>query len=454
MKFSPQLPYILTWADLYLTPIYLLLIFFIIRWWKKRYLNTSIKKYIFPALLCRLAGCIFLALVLNFYYGYGDTFSYFTGAHEIWTAFVKSPSIAWEIIINNPKNYSSEALEFAAHSGYPGLAASHHAMFKIAGVIGLLCFGNYMPIALIFSVLSFWGTWMIFLVFNEAFPHLRKYIAITTLFIPSIIVWTTGILKEPLCMFGLGLCFYTFNNILKGRGILKNTIFFLLGALILINIKDYILYIFLIAACFWSYKFFIGKINSFLIKIVIKGFIYLIFLIGIIYFFISENNQIQQTFTTYLIKAETLQSAMITINKDYNSGSGYTLPTTDLSSVGMLQSFLLSLNVSFFRPYLWEVNNPLMLLSFFESFAATVFIIFLLFKAGIIKIIKSFNHPLLIFCLIFSLIMAALVGFISFNFGSLIRYKTPFEPFFYTMLAIIVFNKMPFTKMKNGSNKF
>ena len=71
------------------------------------------KKYIYPALFCRLAGCIFLALVLNFYYGLGDTFSYFTGANEIWKAFVKSPAIAWEIISNHPKNYSPAGVDAA-----------------------------------------------------------------------------------------------------------------------------------------------------------------------------------------------------------------------------------------------------------------------------------------------------------------------------------------------------
>ena len=271
MKVSPQVSFILSLTDLYLTPVYLLLIFFIVRRWKKHhYSDSPLKKYIYPALICRIIGCIILTLILNFYYKLGDTFSYFTGAHEIWNAFVNNPATAWEIIVNHPANYSSSALEYALHSGYTGFAASHYAMFKIAGVIGLFCFGSYLPIAFIFSLLSFWGTWMIFLVFYEKFPHLKKYLAITTLFIPSIIVWTTGIHKEPLCMFGLGLCFYTFNNIIQRRNIFKNLILFLMGALILLVIKDYILYIFLVASCFWLYKSFINHLTSNIIKSMVK----------------------------------------------------------------------------------------------------------------------------------------------------------------------------------------
>ena len=446
MKFAGQLPYILTWNDLYLTPVYLLLLFLIVRKWRQRYAGSPLKKYVYPAFLCRMFGCVFLALILNFYYGYGDTFSYYTGAHETWIAFIKSPKIAGEIIFNNAANYSSEALEFASHSAYPGYAGSYYVMFKIAGVIGLFCFGSYLPIALVFSLFSFWGTWMIFLVFNERYPHLRKYIAITTLFIPSLIIWTTGILKEPVCMFGLGLCFYTLNNILNGRRITSNLFLLVLGSFILLSVKDYIFYVFIASAVVWVYKAFIGHMASRIGKLMIKGIIYMIFLAALIYFFIDDKNIIQEAFTAYFTKAQNLQTVMTAINTDFNSGSGYVLPTNDLSGFGLITAFLLSVNVSLFRPYIWECVNPLMLLNFLESSATMLLVVILLFKAGLIKVYKCLKDPVLLFSLLFSLMMAALVGFVSFNFGTLIRYKTPFEPFFYSMLVVMLLNKAGATK--------
>jgi hypothetical protein len=442
MKPYPQLTYILTWQDLYLGLLYFLLILFIASRWRKHYYHDSpLKKFIFPGLILRMTGTIIFSLILNFYYGYGDTFSYYTGAHEIWQAFEKSPRTALEIIMNHPRNYSAEALEFAQHSAYTGFATPHYIMMRIAGVTGLLCFGSYMPIALVFALFSFWGTWMIFLVFNEAFPNMRRYMAITCLFIPSIIVWTTGIMKEPVCMFALGLCFYSFNNILKGRSIFKNIIWFISGAIILLNVKDYIFYVLLAAMIFWIYKAFIKRLHSGLTKTFIKGFIYLAIIAFTIYFFTADDNLVQQGFITYFKKAENLQNIMVSINRDYNSGSGYSLPTNDFSSGGILQSFLLSLNVALFRPYIWECNNPLMFLSFIESFFTTLFVIYLLFRIRPVRIYKSLSHPLMLFSLVFSLLMAALVGFTSFNFGTLIRYKTPFEPFIYTMFVIMAFNR-------------
>lgn len=441
MKFAGQLSNILTWQDLYLTPLYLLLLFLIIRKWRKRYADSPLKKYVYAAFWCRMFGCIFLALILNFYYGYGDTFSYYTGAHEIWSAFKNDPKIAWEIIFSDPKNYSSEALEYALHSGYPGFATSHYAMFKVAGIIGLFGFGTYLPIALIFSLLSFFGTWMIFLVFSERYPALTKYIAISTMFIPSLIIWTTGIMKEPICMLGLGLCFYTLHNFLKGSRLILNLIIFLASAVLLIWVKDYIFYLFIIAAAVWCYKTYFNYLSSPLARLLVKGSIYAVLIIMFMYFFISDKNIIQESFTAYFTKAQNLQLVMTTINNDFNSGSGYTLPTNDLSGSGLVTAFLLSVNVSLFRPYVWECTNPLMILNFLESFATMLLVITLLFKTGFIRIYKNLKDPVLLFSLLFSLMMAALVGFVSFNFGTLIRYKTPFEPFFYSMLFILLYNK-------------
>ena len=47
------------------------------------------------------------------------------------------------------------------------------------------------------------------------------------------------------------------------------------------------------------------------------------------------------------------------------------------------------------------------------------------------------TNPEVQFCLIFSLLFAFSVGFTSYNFGSLVRYKIPFMPFYYIALFIL-----------------
>ena len=89
-----------------------------------------------------------------------------------------------------------------------------------------------------------------------------------------------------------------------------------------------------------------------------------------------------------------------------------------------------------FRPYLWEVINPLMLLSSIESLALLLLTIYVMWKARW-KLFSYVDHPDVLFCLVFALVFAFAVGVSTFNFGTLSRYKIPMMPFYLLSLGII-----------------
>lgn len=433
---------LLSLRDLFLGPIYILIVFLILRKWKrKHYGDSSLKRFIYPAIILRLSGCILLSLLYDFYYGYGDTFGYYTGAQETWNAFVSDPKLAWEILTKPAKDYSIEAQEISAQMAYTGFSTSTVAMLKISSWFGLLSFGSYLPIAIWFSLLSFWGTWMIYIVFTKLYPHLYKQLAIGILFVPSLIIWSTGILKEPLCMFGLGLCFYSFYNLLKKEKIFLNIVLFIVGAFLLLSIKDYIFYSFISGAFLWSYGEFTGNIRSRILRIFIKGFI-IFFVIISVFFIVQSTDFVNEKITNAITNAGRLQDVVMILNET-SGGSSYTISSAkDLSFGGIVKSFFISLNVSLFRPYIWECKNVLMLMNFFESLITTILVLFLFFKVGLRKIFfYTRNSPVLLFSIVFSILMAVMAGFISFNFGTLIRYKTPFLPFFFSFIIIILYDK-------------
>ena len=92
MPIPPQLPYILSTSDLYLTPVYIITSFFDCKKTKEEVLfRFTFAKFYFSCILFHVIGSIFFALDYQYYYGYGDMFGYFTGAHETWEAFIKNP---------------------------------------------------------------------------------------------------------------------------------------------------------------------------------------------------------------------------------------------------------------------------------------------------------------------------------------------------------------------------
>ena len=120
-----------------------------------------------------------------------------------------------------------------------------------------------------------------------------------------------------------------------------------------------------------------------------------------------------------------------------NAGSGYSLGKLDGTFGSMLRLAPEAINASLFRPYLWEVNNPLMLLSALESVFLLIFCLYILLKMNI-KILKALSHPDILFAMIFSIVFAFAVGVSTFNFGTLVRYKIPMLPFFVVALILIL----------------
>ena len=125
-----------------------------------------------------------------------------------------------------------------------------------------------------------------------------------------------------------------------------------------------------------------------------------------------------------------------------DAGSGYTLGELDGSLSSMFRLTPQAINVSLFRPYLWEVNNPLMLLSALESLVFLILSLILIFKYRL-GVLKSFRNPDVSFSFIFSVILAFAVGVSSFNFGTLVRYKIPLLPFYSVALILIYYENKP-----------
>ncbi|MEO9209810.1 MAG: hypothetical protein ABI208_01860, partial [Ginsengibacter sp.] len=339
MQYPSQSTFILTITDLYLTPVYILLIYLIIKRLRNKYYSDNpIGKFILPCFWFHVIACIFFALVMQFYYGSGDVYGYYTGALEIWNAFVKSPGTALELIFSSRDNYSPAAIAMAPYGSFSGFAYTFSAVIKMAGFVSLFCFGTYIPIALVFTMFSFWGTWLIFITLNKHFPELYKFMGLSTLFIPSVILWSSGISKEPPCMFALGLAFYSVDKLLHKQGFIKHLVYLLIASWILISTKNYIFYTFIVAAIIWAYYFFIKNLSFPIFKFLTKFFIILALLAFFIYFFTVPENPIQVSFMAGLTKGENLQELM-TLANQLDGGTGYTLPQVEFSARGFIKSF-------------------------------------------------------------------------------------------------------------------
>jgi hypothetical protein len=98
-----------------------------------------------------------------------------------------------------------------------------------------------------------------------------------------------------------------------------------------------------------------------------------------------------------------------------------------------------------------------MLLSALESTFILLFTLSILWRTGLKKFVSNiFKSREVVFCLTFALIFGFAVGFTTYNFGSLVRYKAPCIPFF--MVSLVILNSLaqkskPPIKKRNVVNR-
>ena len=430
----------MTYQDFLVTPIYLLIIYLLAYLVRGKVSDKNTRPYFIPALTLKIIGAISVGLIYQFYYNGGDTFNYFHhGSRYIWEAFLDSPIKAFQLIFSDG-TYQPGTFEYASKIWYYGDLPSYFVV-RVTGLFDLITFHTYSATALLFACFSFGGLWALYLSFYKFYKKLHLEFAIAVFFIPSVFFWGSGILKDTLTLGALAWAFYAIVEIFFiRRRIALNIIILLLSCWVIYSIKIYILLCFLPAVILWVFLAQLPKIKSFAFKILTLPII-IILAIGLSYWMVIEVGEDNQRYNIDNL-AYTAESTArwLSYVSEVEGGSGYSLGDYDYSPSGIIKKIPAAVNVTLFRPYLTEASNPVMLMAALESMVM-LFITLYVFGKSIRNSSLStiWKKPEIIFCLLFSISFAFAIGFSTYNFGSLVRYKIPLIPFYLIGLFILNF---------------
>lgn len=428
--------------DFLVTPILIMLVY-IIAYVIRPYVTDELtRKYFFWGLTVRIAGALFLGILYQFYYSGGDTFNYHThGSRVIWEAFMESPSDGLALIFSSGEDqqiaykYSSQILFWGDSGSY--------FIVRLAAIFDLLTFSTYSATAILFALLNFTGMWLFFTVFAKQFPEQRKWIAVAVLFIPSVVFWGSGVLKDSVVLACIGILTYCVKKLFIDRRFSISRIAMMLAAVIVIyNVKIYVLLCFLPAMLLWIYASEFYKIRSKVLKTLLVPFVLALIVVSGFYAVVKIGEDDKRYALENLSRTARITAYDIGFYTGKNAGSGYSLGELDDSFTGMLKLAPAAVNVSLFRPYLWEVRNPLMALSAAESFVLFILTLYILFTKRSL-FFRALGDPNVLFCLVLSVTFAFAVGVSTFNFGTLARYKIPLLPFYALALILIYYYQRP-----------
>ncbi len=304
-----------------------------------------------------------------------------------------------------------------------------------------VCFGNYSMISILFSLLSFFCIWRLFVKLCEVLPCDNKYIFYALFAIPSISFWTSGILKDTVCIAALAIAISCMIDFIHHKQYtIINLILFVLSLHILLVVKDYIFAALFVGLMIWYFRYLFAERLS----IKFKQLIYL-GLIAYIPYFLYWNyggiySQVENLVVYFVQKAYGFQSWHESLSSlEDGNATGYTLGDIEFTIWGVVKKIPLAVSVALFKPLPYESFKAIILAQSFESLYILCFSIYILFKVGLMRIIKFiYTDNFLLGIFVYVFIMAFIVGFTSFNYGALARYRAPMIPFYMLMLYMIL----------------
>ncbi len=435
--------YVITYWDWLLSPVYILIIAVFASRIKNKYIKKDvIYKYFLWALFAKILGAICLCLVYVYYYEVGgDTLMY---DHD--------SSVLLKLFFNNPQDFftvwlsplSKETASLCTSgTGYITYIRDSNAFMvdRLLVPLKFVSFDSYLVSSILMAVVSFSGLWKLYRVFCDFYPSLHSQFAVTILFVPSVIFWGSGMLKDSWTISAAGWYTYSFYKIfIKKDFRIFSFAAIIISAAIMILIKPYIFVALLPGSFLWMVSNRLSRIKSNFLKVILGPFVVSVGLgFGLfIWSFTSSSLGKYSSIDSMLQKAA---EASDDLKQDYYGGNAFDIGKIDPTVMGVLSMFPIATFTGLFRPFLWEAKNVLMIASGFENTIVLCFALYVLFRMPIKMIKEIFSNPLVLFCLIFAIFFAFSVAISTSNFGSMVRLRIPQIPFLLSGLLIIYFQQ-------------
>jgi hypothetical protein len=430
----------LSGRDLALIPVYLVIILFIGRTIaQKNISNQPIYKFYVRGLMMKVLGSIGLCFIYVLYYGGGDTTGFYDSSLLLSKLFSFSPETFFSVLGGDLSNDNlAEFVTYKLCCPQYYRDPQSFSVVRLAGLLNFFGLFSYFTTSMLFAALSYGGSWRLFTLFNDLYPGLERKFAIAILYMPSVLFWGSGILKDTITFSAAcWLTYAVYNIFIRKYKRVKFTLILIASAYLLVTIKPYIFVALLPGSAIWITFNRVSRIQNTALRLMVAP---ATIALGL---FLSSTimGALASNLGTFGSVDQALNKAVVTKNdlsRDVYGKNSFDIGEFDGSVGGAISKFPQAVIAGLYRPFLWEARNLIILISALEN----SFLFFMTFrsflKAGVGGVLSRISkEPLLLFSFIFSIFFAFSVGLSTSNFGALVRYKIPCIPFFLSALFIL-----------------
>jgi hypothetical protein len=387
-------------------------------------------KWLQLAFLTKALAGIGMFYLYTYYYPVrndADTFKYFDDSKHLYDAIWNEPGDFFKMLfgVGCENDYFFKTYYIKMNNWYlaydNGLINDSRLIIRLNAIFRIFSFGNYHIHNLLLNLISFVGLYSLMRLFIEVTASKWKsYVA--AFVVPSAIFWSSGILKEAVLIFAIGLFCWNFYRFVNGTYRWK-TIFTILVLLpLLLVVKLYVFAALITAST--------GLLLSSRWKHTALS--YMVSCIG---FFMA----VYYSFVELLVQK---QHDFVELAQRASAGSFIETSKLEHTFVSILYNLPIGLFNTLTRPWPTDIHGVLFVPAFMENLLIVTLIVFALVKP---RELNKKQKSFIWFAATFTIILFSIIGITTPIIGAIVRYKIPALPF----LFILLLSAIRSTKLDN-----
>jgi hypothetical protein len=388
--------------------------------WKKN--DHLLHKLYWPALSVKIVAGISLGIIYSTYYPVSDTFTFFQLAAD-----------KADLARTDFSSYLN--FLFSKSEGY--FLGEHRTIFytKITSVLALITGNNYWLTTAYYSLLSFFSAWYLAKTIARIFPEYKIAACIAFLFFPSVVFWSSGVIKESLAITALFFITTVFLKLwTKEKLSVIAILLSVIAVWIIFNLKYYYLAVFIpvtVTALLARWICSVKRIEARYQQIIL----WMCLLLGGFFLatFLHPNFSPNKVLTIIVANNKIFMDACTPDDVIHF----YNLKPTWLS---MLINSPWAMISGLFRPFVWEANTIFKFITGLENLILLVLAVISL--RSIKHIVLSPYRLLILSVILYCAVLSIFLALSTPNFGTLARYGVGFLPF----VVLLVMNQPWITK--------
>ncbi|MEO8590922.1 MAG: hypothetical protein ABI432_16210 [Flavobacteriales bacterium] len=379
-----------------------------------------------------LAGTVLWAVYTYIYTDRltADVFKYFDDSAVMFNALFDRPLDYLKMVtsIGNDTPYFTEYY-YAVMNNWirqfeNNIYNDSHTMIRLNAMLRLFSFGHYHVHTVFACFLSTTGLVGLFRTFAPLLRGLERGLMAGVFLWPSMLFWASGVLKESLLVFGLGLFMIGAIGLPMERHRWRAVLATVIGLSIMLVVKFYVLFCLLpgLIALLWHRR----NGGNAILKSAMVHALAVLCVVG--------SGLILPGYDVLQLLA-LKQHDFIGMATSVHSGSFVQLPALEPDLWSFVRNVPHALYMTLLSPFAALSNGPLGWASAAENV--------LLLLAPIVALRyrrpwSEVDKPMLLFCLSFILLLAVLIGLTVPVIGALVRYRIPLLPFISVATLLLI----------------